>query len=309
MPTRMALFVTAMFTISLEMVSVNVRAADDCLTKPNAAAPQGSHWYYRVDRTTHRECWYLGPEGRKVRPQVERNVSPEESHPSKMSMQPAPQTPAKVITAEVVATQAMPKVAAPVEITSEPGTPQDNSAGTLPARSSDLSKQAASTDDGSALTRSSFAEEHSTTHSEDEMPLIWPVLTPADMPVTGRQPEFTVSFPQLGAFLAAMIGLATMVGRIIFKLSAACGPNRSRSRDRRGLTGRAGKEVTPTFAKPTAAARQANMTRKTGKVPSSNDPMVDYESGVRRLLHELQRRHNMKTSAVTANENLRELSG
>jgi hypothetical protein len=42
------------------------RAADDCIVKPNAAAPQGSHWYYRMDRTTHRPCWFLGPQGAKV---------------------------------------------------------------------------------------------------------------------------------------------------------------------------------------------------------------------------------------------------
>jgi hypothetical protein len=42
------------------------RAADDCVATPNAQAPQGSHWYYHVDRATHRACWYLGPQGQKV---------------------------------------------------------------------------------------------------------------------------------------------------------------------------------------------------------------------------------------------------
>jgi hypothetical protein len=43
------------------------RAADECIEKPNAPAPQGSHWYYRIDRATNRQCWYLGAEGAKVR--------------------------------------------------------------------------------------------------------------------------------------------------------------------------------------------------------------------------------------------------
>ena len=34
--------------------------AEDCLAGPNAQSPQGSHWYYRIDRATHRKCWYLG---------------------------------------------------------------------------------------------------------------------------------------------------------------------------------------------------------------------------------------------------------
>jgi hypothetical protein len=42
-------------------------AGDDCVAKPNSAAPQGSHWYYRVDRAANRRCWFLGPEGLKVR--------------------------------------------------------------------------------------------------------------------------------------------------------------------------------------------------------------------------------------------------
>jgi hypothetical protein len=34
--------------------------AEECLAGPNAQSPQGSHWYYRIDRATHRKCWYLG---------------------------------------------------------------------------------------------------------------------------------------------------------------------------------------------------------------------------------------------------------
>jgi hypothetical protein len=33
--------------------------ANDCLAAPNASAPQGQHWYYRIDRPNHRKCWYL----------------------------------------------------------------------------------------------------------------------------------------------------------------------------------------------------------------------------------------------------------
>ena len=37
--------------------------ATDCLAGPNAQAPAGSHWYYRLDRATHRKCWYIGAQG------------------------------------------------------------------------------------------------------------------------------------------------------------------------------------------------------------------------------------------------------
>ena len=99
-PRRMALLVTGI-TIALAAVNVTVkpsRAVDDCLAGPNAAAPQGSHWYYRVDRVTHRECWYLGPERRT---HAHQDASPARSHPSNtMSAQPASQTPTEARTAE-----------------------------------------------------------------------------------------------------------------------------------------------------------------------------------------------------------------
>ncbi|HXW23736.1 MAG TPA: hypothetical protein VEK73_03230 [Xanthobacteraceae bacterium] len=45
----------------------DARAGDDCLAAPNAGAPPGNHWYYRLDRASHRKCWYLGAEGATVR--------------------------------------------------------------------------------------------------------------------------------------------------------------------------------------------------------------------------------------------------
>jgi hypothetical protein len=265
-------------------------AADDCLSKPNATAPEGSHWYYRLERTTRRECWYLGPEGMKVRPQQSGDAQPVQARPSKRTTQPAPQIPAKVVAAEVVPAPAIPTVTAPIGITPEPTVPEDGATEALSIHRS-APMEGTPIDDEQPVTRSSYAEEQPTTHAEDEMPLIWPILTPEELPATGRQPEFTISFPQLGAFLAAVLGLAAVVGRMIFKLSARR-RNRSPSRDSRGSTGRAGKQGTPTFAKTTAAARQTNVARKTREVRSANDPITDYESSVRRLLQELRWREH-----------------
>jgi hypothetical protein len=36
--------------------------ADSCLSAPKGATPSGSHWYYRIDRVTKRQCWYLREE-------------------------------------------------------------------------------------------------------------------------------------------------------------------------------------------------------------------------------------------------------
>ena len=290
--SRVNLLAAAIFMILFAEVLLAGRAsyaADDCLSKPNATAPEGSHWYYRLDRATRRECWYLGPEGRKVRPRQSGDAQPAQAHPAKRTTQPAPQIPTKVITSETVATPATPAVTASMGIIPESTAPEDDSIEALPVRLDP--KQATSIDDGQPLTRSSYAEEQSTTHPQDEMPLVWPVLAPEDLPAAGRRPEFTVSFPQLGAFLVAVLGLAAIVGRMIFKLSARR-RNRSPSRDSRGSTGHAGKQGTPTFANTTAATHQTNIARKTREVRSANDPIAVYESSVRRLLQELQGRQH-----------------
>ena len=52
----------AMFALVFVAASTNAVGAAECIAKPNAQAPQGKHWYYRTDRATKRQCWYLGPQ-------------------------------------------------------------------------------------------------------------------------------------------------------------------------------------------------------------------------------------------------------
>jgi hypothetical protein len=67
MRTSSAPIILAILGAATAAVSGTARAGDDCLAAPNAGAAQGSHWYYRLDRATHRKCWYVGPQGAKVR--------------------------------------------------------------------------------------------------------------------------------------------------------------------------------------------------------------------------------------------------
>lgn len=55
-------------------------AADECLAAPKDSTPQGKHWYYRIERSSKRQCWYLGDEGRKTT-QVSASAAPPESSP------------------------------------------------------------------------------------------------------------------------------------------------------------------------------------------------------------------------------------
>lgn len=38
---------------------------DKCLSAPKGAGPAGSHWFYRIDHATKRQCWYLKEVGDK----------------------------------------------------------------------------------------------------------------------------------------------------------------------------------------------------------------------------------------------------
>src|SRR4051812_24653588 len=57
--------------------------AADCLASPNGAAPKGSHWFYRVDRATKKNCWYVRAE----------TARPAAAKPSLAQNAPAPDAP------------------------------------------------------------------------------------------------------------------------------------------------------------------------------------------------------------------------
>ncbi|MEH2533729.1 hypothetical protein V1277_006975 [Bradyrhizobium sp. AZCC 1588] len=69
----------------------NQAAADNCLSAPKGATPSGSHWYYRIDRTTKRQCWYLREENEKADDKFAR-AAPPQSAPAGSSAEVPQQT-------------------------------------------------------------------------------------------------------------------------------------------------------------------------------------------------------------------------
>jgi hypothetical protein len=47
------------FVIALVFSMTGPALAADCRAAPGDAAPAGQHWYYRLDRATGQQCWYL----------------------------------------------------------------------------------------------------------------------------------------------------------------------------------------------------------------------------------------------------------
>ena len=96
MPHRTAKFVPAIIA-SLLLAGVPLAtaspaaapAADNCLASPKDQAPQGSHWYYRIEHPSNRHCWYLRGQHDAATPIAAPNASADASP----SANPAPLNP------------------------------------------------------------------------------------------------------------------------------------------------------------------------------------------------------------------------
>jgi hypothetical protein len=311
MPQRMTIFVTAILVIVVAAVSLTARmsiaqrAADECITKPNSTAPQGSHWYYRVDRATRKQCWYLGPEGERVRAR-QAGSRMKSSAPKEEPRQSTAETPDETTAAEP----------APVKTASAEATPARTIPGEAPAGVDDpamvfsmrwpsLPKLAGSIESERPSASNSFADEHSTTYPLDGAPLAWPIVTPADVPATGRMLESGFRSDRMLALLAGVLGLVAIF------LGAVFNPSRGRSVPQRRVRKRwwsasnkgVGDHVDPGFGDPLAAARRVDLaskpiarTREPHKSsapksggPKRSDAGHDLEASLQQLLRDWKR--------------------
>jgi hypothetical protein len=60
-----ALFVGIVAGTAWTTLPQQAAQAADCLTEPKNDAPQGQHWYFRIERGTGRHCWYMRGEDEK----------------------------------------------------------------------------------------------------------------------------------------------------------------------------------------------------------------------------------------------------
>ena len=96
MPKRTAKFASAIAAALLASgyltfaSSDTADAAETCLSAPNAVAPDGGHWYYRIDRSTKRHCWYVRDDKRSPgEPQVLSPAASAVSSPKRITTPPA----------------------------------------------------------------------------------------------------------------------------------------------------------------------------------------------------------------------------
>ena len=67
--------VPPMFGLVLVAVSASNVNAVNCISKPNGQPSQGQHWFYRTDRVTQRQCWYLAPQNADAQKSATKRLS------------------------------------------------------------------------------------------------------------------------------------------------------------------------------------------------------------------------------------------
>jgi hypothetical protein len=294
-------------------------AGDDCVAKPNSAAPQGSHWYYRVDRTANRRCWFLGPEGLKMR----QAQSPKRL----LSVTSTPQLNPQLNTdtgAEAAASESVANVStSPFLSKGSPPTPQLNTDTGAEAPASELVANVStfpSLSKGAPPSTNDDAAEHTTA---DNMSLNFGATAGVSANAAAvRPPEVTLGvrataaapavdasisvWPEL--MLATGAGVLVLIGGVLLILHKLFGgvgiqklAGKSKSRAQRGTKAiQPRKAPTPAPASNIAPGRQANFVRGPLASPRASSsvreplnpaqPTNDLEKDLRWLVDRSRRR-------------------
>jgi hypothetical protein len=206
-----AILIGALASVAL-VVAVNgaVHAADNCLSGPKGAAPKGSHWYYRIDHATKRNCWYVRAEGEK--PVASQNSSVAQALP------PA-ETPLQPSVANARAEASPVDVGQSNEVSAEPApSDADSNAPAADSRQSTVASRWLDQTGANAVAAStpkpadSGAKLNSSTPSVAAVP-----LAAADM----RSASPSGSVPMLLLVIIGALALAALLASVIFRFGNA----------------------------------------------------------------------------------------
>jgi len=196
----LARLIMALATVVLgAQASVAEPAADECKTTPGSSAPPGQHWYYRVNRSDQRHCWYLGAESTKVRAQAREKASSSPAQPAREEASETTRTMPPPM--EIMQTPSVPAAVSERPVAAEVARPSLD----LPPAPDPISREQATASNASAP---------EATDAQEEMPLVWPVLTEAER---AALPDSTRESAPWSIFLIAA-GALMVVGSL-FKLA------------------------------------------------------------------------------------------
>ena len=288
MPRPMMFLLSAILFIPLGTVLVTAQtslaepASDECKTKPGSSAPPGSHWYYRIDRTDQRRCWFLGPEGAYARSQARETASKVTSS-TRTPPREKPVEAARAIPAPMEGAQRIVLDPASTEL-------RRVAAADFAAASSDLAK----TPDLDAREPTTISnnptEAREPTDAQEEMPLIGPVVTEAEHAGLHDPARETAPMP---VFLVGALMVLLCAGAI-FKLARR--KTQSYRRGRRVVSSRPrrlhpGQKMRANMSE--TAARSNDFARRSvsevRQRPSSVDPAHDIKASLRKIMQACER--------------------
>ena len=179
LPTILIILPSSVFLL-LAHPGVGKAAAEKCNTRPSSSAPQGAHWYYRVNHTDNRRCWFLSSEGMKVRSNARgamSDVASDSPTPKRdNSSETARATPPRTTSTQVASVPMIPEQATTADPAfSETPVREHAAAMDFAARWPDLSESPDLYASELAAISNSYAETQTAADVEERMPLTWPV--------------------------------------------------------------------------------------------------------------------------------------
>jgi hypothetical protein len=241
MPNRMGNFLAAILIGSLASVTL-AQAAENCLSGPKGAAPKGSHWYYRIDHATKRNCWYVRAEGEKP-------AAPQNS--ALTSASPQEETPLRPAVANARAEASPAEVGQSTGVAATVATVAPSTAATADNQQSTVTSRWL--DQPSADSKNPSAPEPADSGTDVNSPAP-PV---AEVPLAAADMPAVTGFRSIQPLLLAIVGalaLAGLMAGVIFRFGGARRSDRSEVRwDRRAPWDSIGAELT-TPSPPLAAS-------------------------------------------------------
>ena len=330
MPNRTVKFVSAIFASFLAGTAVTTlsygaaragneaQAADNCLAGPKGQTPAGGHWYYRIDHTTKRHCWYLGDEREKVA----RDARQEPAPPAK-PVAANPVSPQKEATTQRTIADAraeLPLPQAQIEPTSAatgqwpaaaaPNTPAAN----LANEEDSQRANARDTNTQSSLVASRWPESSGVSSSARAGPAI-PNSLPAQVSVVAPPSSVIAAAPLAAAdssseskagsiqtlliVIAGALALAGVMGAAVFRLgSLRQAKGREIRRDRRAIWDSidTGRPPPAPFGRGELPVRRVDVPRKTREVDDASRRIAEMLA----QLHEAGRTERSAISPAAA---------
>ena len=213
MPERIRLFLPAILIIALAVSWTEQAsgAAEECILKPSAPSPRGSHWYYSVDRSTRQKCWYLGPEGMKVRAPARQTEALRP--PPKSMLRPAEEESGATIST----------------IAETPPGDARSSENELTLAASNYSAESLKesfTGELAPIT-TAYAEEENAASPQADKSLVWPIVTSAEFAGSTRQPDSVFTTATLLIVFSAALGVVYLIVHLLRGPLLASRPGRS----------------------------------------------------------------------------------